>query len=269
MYVAADDTALAIIGRNDRVSSFKGVNSLSGTFNVDWFYGGSSWSFCCSQSASSPGSFSDTNRLVGALVSGPSSVIADRWDSACWLGPRIPWGMRNPSPIKTGNVGPLGSHKGSVQEEARQLTVGGYGSGRACADATPRPTRRRGRPRVIFDLPPALASDRNCRRRCPDTVGVHAPTRRDCSRENPGRPIDRRSVHACLPAMMGVWWGGTAAPATGPRAPRDRPPGAREHAGPLRLARTVRLPCRAAAWGSSGGSRVGGHRRAWVTRRSN
>lgn len=42
MYVAADATALAIIGRNDRVSSFKGVNSLSGTFNVDWFYGGSS-----------------------------------------------------------------------------------------------------------------------------------------------------------------------------------------------------------------------------------
>jgi hypothetical protein len=47
MNVSQDYSALSAIGWNDRISSFKGRNSETGTFYTDWFYGGSSWSFCC------------------------------------------------------------------------------------------------------------------------------------------------------------------------------------------------------------------------------
>ena len=60
MYVADDYTILATIGWNDRISSFRAVNSQAGTFYVDWFYGGSSYSFCCNQNAPYLGSFNDT-----------------------------------------------------------------------------------------------------------------------------------------------------------------------------------------------------------------
>ena len=52
--------ALVSIGWNDRVSSFRARNSETGVFYVDWFAGGSSWSFCCNGQASSLGSFNNT-----------------------------------------------------------------------------------------------------------------------------------------------------------------------------------------------------------------
>ncbi len=60
MVVSQDYTVLATIGWNDRISSFKAVNAATGRFYGDWFYGGSAWSFCCNQAASSLGAFSDT-----------------------------------------------------------------------------------------------------------------------------------------------------------------------------------------------------------------
>jgi hypothetical protein len=52
--------AVAIIGWNDRVSSFTVRNSASGRFYADWFAGGSPYSFCCNQQVSTLGSWSDT-----------------------------------------------------------------------------------------------------------------------------------------------------------------------------------------------------------------
>ena len=59
MFVSSDYSVLAAIGWNDRISSFKGQNGQFGAFYTDWFYGGSTWSFCCNQQASSLGSFND------------------------------------------------------------------------------------------------------------------------------------------------------------------------------------------------------------------
>jgi hypothetical protein len=47
MNISQDYAVLATIGWNDRISSFKARNSETGSFFVDWFYGGSTWSFCC------------------------------------------------------------------------------------------------------------------------------------------------------------------------------------------------------------------------------
>jgi hypothetical protein len=60
MVVSQDYSMLATIGWNDRISSFIAVNAVSGTFHTDWLYGGSTWSFCCNQAASSIGAFNDT-----------------------------------------------------------------------------------------------------------------------------------------------------------------------------------------------------------------
>jgi hypothetical protein len=60
MYMTEDYSALSLIGWNDRISSFKALNGQAGTFYTDWFYGGSSWSFCCGQNVSSLGGFNDT-----------------------------------------------------------------------------------------------------------------------------------------------------------------------------------------------------------------
>jgi hypothetical protein len=67
MNVAQDYDILALIGWNDRVSSFKARNSLSGRFFVDWFGGGSGWSFCCNSTASTLGSFDNTFSSVYQL----------------------------------------------------------------------------------------------------------------------------------------------------------------------------------------------------------
>ncbi len=54
-----DYDILATIGWNDRISSYKGRNSETGRFYVDWFGGGANDSFCCNQWVSSLGSFND------------------------------------------------------------------------------------------------------------------------------------------------------------------------------------------------------------------
>lgn len=60
MNVSEDYPALSLIGWNDRISSFRGRNSETGAFYTDWFYGGSWWTWCCNQSTSNLGSFSNT-----------------------------------------------------------------------------------------------------------------------------------------------------------------------------------------------------------------
>jgi hypothetical protein len=57
MNVSNDYGALATIGWNDRISSFKGRNSETGRFWTDWFNGGISSSFCCNTTVSSLGIF--------------------------------------------------------------------------------------------------------------------------------------------------------------------------------------------------------------------
>jgi hypothetical protein len=60
MQVSQDYPVLAYIGWNDRVSSFKARNGLSGYFFTDWFYGGTVYQFCCSQNVPSLGAFDNT-----------------------------------------------------------------------------------------------------------------------------------------------------------------------------------------------------------------
>jgi hypothetical protein len=60
MNISQDYNVLALIGWNDRISSFKARNSETGTFFVDWFYGGSQWSFCCNTQQSSLGGYDNT-----------------------------------------------------------------------------------------------------------------------------------------------------------------------------------------------------------------
>lgn len=60
LHASQDYGVLALIGWNDRISSFKGRNNETGTFYTDWFYGGSWWTFCCNQQTASLGSFSNT-----------------------------------------------------------------------------------------------------------------------------------------------------------------------------------------------------------------
>ena len=60
MNVSEDYSVLSLIGWNDRISSFKGRNSETGAFYVDWFYGGAWWTFCCNQQTSNLGTFSNT-----------------------------------------------------------------------------------------------------------------------------------------------------------------------------------------------------------------
>lgn len=60
MYMADDYTVLATIGWNDRISSYRVLNSMSGKFWTDWFYGGTGYYFCCNSTASSLGSFDNT-----------------------------------------------------------------------------------------------------------------------------------------------------------------------------------------------------------------
>ena len=60
MNVSQDYAALATIGWNDRISSFRARNSDTGTFFVDWWFGGSQWSFCCNTQQSSLGGYDDS-----------------------------------------------------------------------------------------------------------------------------------------------------------------------------------------------------------------
>ena len=47
MQVSSDYDVLALIGWNDRVSSYKARNSETGSFYGDWFHGGTGTAFCC------------------------------------------------------------------------------------------------------------------------------------------------------------------------------------------------------------------------------
>lgn len=60
MNVSQNYTVLALIGWSDRISSFKARNGETGTFYVDWFYGGSQWSFCCNQQLPTLGGYDNT-----------------------------------------------------------------------------------------------------------------------------------------------------------------------------------------------------------------
>ncbi len=60
MHVSQDYSVLSLIGWNDRISSFKGRNSETGAFYVDWFYSGTTWAFCCNQQTSSLGAYNNT-----------------------------------------------------------------------------------------------------------------------------------------------------------------------------------------------------------------
>jgi hypothetical protein len=60
MNVSQDYSSLLTIGWSDRISSFKVRNSETGQFFTDWFYGGSSWPFCCNTQQSSLGAYDNT-----------------------------------------------------------------------------------------------------------------------------------------------------------------------------------------------------------------
>lgn len=60
MHVSQDYGTLLTIGWNDKISSFKGRNSETGTFFTDWFNGGSSWPFCCNTQQPSLGGYNNT-----------------------------------------------------------------------------------------------------------------------------------------------------------------------------------------------------------------
>ena len=60
MHVSQDYGSLITIGWNDRISSFRGRNSETGTLWTDWFNTGSSWPFCCNSQFSSLGAYNNT-----------------------------------------------------------------------------------------------------------------------------------------------------------------------------------------------------------------
>ena len=60
LHASQDYSALTFIGWNDRISSFKGRNSETGTFYVDWFYSGTSWGFCCNTQTPNLGIYNNT-----------------------------------------------------------------------------------------------------------------------------------------------------------------------------------------------------------------
>jgi hypothetical protein len=59
MNVSQDYSTLAVIGWNDRIGSFKGRNSETGMFFIDWFYGGAAWAFCCNTQTPNLGTFNN------------------------------------------------------------------------------------------------------------------------------------------------------------------------------------------------------------------
>jgi len=60
MNVSQDYSVLSLIGWNDRIGSFRGRNSETGSFFVDWFYGGTQWAFCCNTQTANLGSYNNT-----------------------------------------------------------------------------------------------------------------------------------------------------------------------------------------------------------------
>lgn len=60
MQVSENYSLLSLIGWNDRISSFKVRNGLSGAFWTDWLYSGTKYNFCCAQQVGSLGGYDDT-----------------------------------------------------------------------------------------------------------------------------------------------------------------------------------------------------------------
>jgi hypothetical protein len=60
MQMSENYSILSLIGWNDRISSFKVRNNLSGAFWADWLYTGTKYNFCCNQELGSLGSYNDT-----------------------------------------------------------------------------------------------------------------------------------------------------------------------------------------------------------------
>jgi hypothetical protein len=60
MHISEDYSVLALLGWNDRISSFKGRSGESGHFFKDWFYGGTAYGFCCNVNTPYLGSFDDS-----------------------------------------------------------------------------------------------------------------------------------------------------------------------------------------------------------------
>lgn len=60
MVISQDYTILALVGWNDRISSFVAHNSESGHFFTDWFYGGTTWYFCCNVQVTYLGGYDNT-----------------------------------------------------------------------------------------------------------------------------------------------------------------------------------------------------------------
>jgi hypothetical protein len=60
MYVSQDYSILGYIGWNDRISSFRGVNSQAGVFWTDWLYTGTRYAFCCNVQVPSLGGYDNT-----------------------------------------------------------------------------------------------------------------------------------------------------------------------------------------------------------------
>ncbi len=53
MFVSQNYDILALVGWNDRIRSYRALNSALGTFWTDWFGNGSRLDFCCNTSAAS------------------------------------------------------------------------------------------------------------------------------------------------------------------------------------------------------------------------
>lgn len=57
VHVSADYDALAWVGWNDRVSSYKAKNGETGAFFTDWFHAGAPDNFCCNEGLTTLGGF--------------------------------------------------------------------------------------------------------------------------------------------------------------------------------------------------------------------
>lgn len=60
MQVSSDYDVLALVGWNDRVSSYKARNSETGSFYADWFHGGTGTAFCCNMTVPGLGGADNT-----------------------------------------------------------------------------------------------------------------------------------------------------------------------------------------------------------------
>jgi hypothetical protein len=47
LYISQDYDTLALVGWNDRIRSYRGLNSELGRFWTDWFHGGTALDICC------------------------------------------------------------------------------------------------------------------------------------------------------------------------------------------------------------------------------